>query len=179
MSCQSRLARKKMAQKMLSFFDEKYLLEDCLCEPDKGSNGQNVLCSLHHINSTADEEQELQIHPEIITINQSWPKQPTSSSMLEALEYRIKVKSYTTVTFQAGETVRLVTNINIGKKTVKYSLLSKPPESLDGFRFLSEGYINPGWKGRLTVSLQNSNCTNAIIPAGTVVAFLILSPFIQ
>ena len=164
-----------MAQKMLSFFDERYLSEDCLCEPDKGT--QNDFCDLHSSNSTAVKEED-QDQPNIITISQTSPKQPTSATMQEALEYRIKVKSSTTETLQAGETRRLLTNINIGKKPGKLSLLLKPSE-LAGFRFLSEGYLNPGRRGRMSVSLQNSNCSNAIIPAGTVVAFLILSPFVQ
>ena len=147
-----------MAQKMLSFFDERCLSENNLCESDK--------------------ETEEQDQRNIININHSSPKQPSSPALIEALEYRIKVQSSTTEMFQAGETRRVLTNINVGKKPGKLSLLLKPSE-LTRFRFLSEGYLNPGCKGRLAVTLQNSDCSNAILPAGTVVAYMILTPFVQ
>ena len=147
-----------MAQQMLSFFDERCLSENNLCESDK--------------------ETEEQDQRNIINISHTSPKQPSSTAMIEALEYRIKVQSSTTEMFQAGETRRVLTNVDISKKPGKLSILMKPSE-LTRFRFLSEGYLNPGCKGRLSVTIQNSDCSNAILPAGTVVAFMILSPFVQ
>ena len=165
-----------MAEAMLSsFFEERYLSNSCLCETDKGAGEKCEICK----QETSDvKEEQVLINPKIITINQSFPRQPTSTTMVEVLEYRIKVLSDSTETFGAGETRKVLTNVNIGKKPGKLSLLLKPAE-LSGFIFQNEGYINPGWKGRISVSVQNSNCSNALIPAGTVVAYLILSPFVQ
>ena len=161
---------------MLSnFFEERYLSNSCLCEANKGGSEKCEICETE---TNEAKQEEVLLHPNIITINQSFPRQPTLPSMVEALEYRIKVVSSRTETFQAGETRRVLTNVNIGKKPGKLSLLLKSSE-MTGFIFQNEGYINPGWKGRISVSVQNSNCTNALIPSGTVVAYLILSPFVQ
>ena len=158
-----------MAQEMLSFFDQNYLTE---------SQDQQNLFGDEETNISDFEENKLEEEKNVITINQTSLRQPKSKSMLEALEYRLKVQASSSSTLLPGETRKFLTNIEIGKKPVKLSLLLKSAE-MAGVRFLSEGYINPTWKGRVSVTLQNANCANAIIPAGTVVAFLILSPFVQ
>ena len=164
----------RMAQAMLNtFFDERYLSDDCLCEADKGPAGQSELCELHNSKSSSEKEEN-----NIITINQAFPRQPTSTSLLESLEYRIKVQCLSTETFEPGQTRRILTNVDIGKKPGKLSLLLKSAD-LSGFIFQSEGYINPTWKGRISVCLQNCHCSSALIISGSVVAYLILSQFVQ
>ena len=163
-----------MAQAMLStFFEERCLSDKCHCEEDKGATEKCEICEPE--TSPVKEEQVLPMS-NIITISPSFPRQPTSPTMTEVLEYRIKVLSSSTETFEPGETRRVLTNIDIAKKPGKLSLLLKPAQ-LQGFIFQDEGYINPAYKGRISVSVQNSNCSNALIPARTVVAYLILISF--
>jgi deoxycytidine triphosphate deaminase len=54
----------------------------------------------------------------------------------------------------------------------------KPPENL-GLRFLSEGFISPSFRGDISVGLQNANHEEVHLSAGTVVGFLVMSPFVQ
>ena len=112
-----------------------------------------------------------------VIINQSYPKQPTSDSLVENIEYRLKLKNESGVVFAPGEQKIIKTTTEIARKAGKLSMLMKPPDNLT-LRFLSEGFISPSFRGDISVSLQNATNEEVHLSAGTVVGFLIMSPFV-
>jgi hypothetical protein len=173
-----------MAQAMLDFFDDKYLSENCICELDEKN------CSVHN-KKTRQEEFNQTESPIMKTskqndfdgdivlpvqINQSFPRQP-AEHLMNLIEYRIKVLSTSASVFQPGETRKLLTNTSISRKPGRLSLLMKPADFLP-LRFLSEGIICSQYRGILSVDLLNSSNEPVLIPANTIIAYLILSPFI-
>jgi deoxycytidine triphosphate deaminase len=111
-------------------------------------------------------------------INQSFPRQPTEDSLIDVIEYRIKLLSTESVVFLPGEHKIIKTCAEIVRKAGRLSLLMKPPDNL-ALRFLSEGFISPSFRGDISVNLQNANNEELHLSAGTVVGYLIMSPFVQ
>ena len=107
-------------------------------------------------------------------INASFPKQP-KNILKHLIEYRIKLLLKDEVLMEAGETQLVATSCKIERRSSDLSLLIKQPEILP-FTFGSEGYIHPGFHGRVLIKLTNY-CTEPrkILP-GTVVGYVILSP---
>ena len=71
--------------------------------------------------------------------------------------------------------------MNIARRPGRLSLLLKPCEKASdngGLQFLSEGYICPSKRGRVSVTLQNHSENKVYITSGTLVGFLVLSPFV-
>ena len=173
-----------MAQAMLDFFDDKYFSENCIC--DWGEN-----CPVHNEKKQSEEnDQILPLNKKIpvknyvmddvvlpVQINQSFPKQP-QDQLTNLIEYRLKVLTTTASVFQPGETQKLLTNTSISRKPGQLSLLMKPGD-FQPLRFLSEGIICPQYRGPLSVVLQNSNNEAIHLPANTVIAYLILSSFLE
>lgn len=179
-----------MANAMLDFFDKDYFYDDCQCE-----QRHDGYCDIHNstnISLTPNSERASPKWPSIkrkaksemdsskvskVIINQSYPKQPTSDSLVENIEYRLKLKNESGVVFAPGEQKIIKTTTEIARKAGKLSMLMKPPDNLT-LRFLSEGFISPSFRGDISVSLQNATNEEVHLSAGTVVGFLIMSPFV-
>ena len=112
-----------------------------------------------------------------VDINQSFPRQPAQDHLAMMIEYRIRVLSNHPSVIKPGEIVSIQTNIRVTRKVGKLSLLLKSPEGLP--LRLSEGLLNPAFRGNLSVYFENPTSENVNLPAGSNVAFLILSPFIK
>ena len=143
------------AADMHGFFDQRHFARDCCCHSEENQDGER--CPVHNLSALssyepADCANETKVLP--VEINQSFPRQPTSESLSSLIEYRIKILA-------AAE-----------------SMLMKPAENLP-LRFLSEGLISPLFRGPLTVELQNSSGTNVHLGAGSLVAYMVLTPFIE
>ena len=80
--------------------------------------------------------------------------------------------------FQPGEQKFVLTNVDIGRRPGKLSLLLKSCED-GGLRFLSEGFLCPTMRGEVTVKLLNPGETKIHLSAGSPVAFLVLTPFVK
>ena len=187
-----------MAQAMLSFFDEKYFSDDCTCDLSKTSNRWAECCTVHNKNTTESSHEKevlnnnVRAPPEDVSlgllapskmvipveINQSFPRQPSTNYLINMIEYRIKMLVPYDVKFHPGEVKKIQTNTHITRKAGKLSLLVKPGDNLP-LRFLSEGLINPSFRGVLTVLLQNPSSNDIYLSAGNAVGYLILSPFIE
>ena len=111
-----------------------------------------------------------------IDINQSFPRQPTQDHLSMMIEYRIRVLSNHPSVFKPGEAIPIHTNIRVTRKAGRLSLLLKSAEGLP--LRLAEGLINPSFRGRLSVYFENPSSENVHLPAGSNVAYLILTPFI-
>ena len=170
-----------MAQTLLDFFDEDYFSPACICGNNPDLNEE--ICKVHGkvygpSISDADTEKGGGYTVRQVTINQSFPRQPTQDHLATMIEYRVKVLSNHSVIIGPGEIITLETNLSIGRKAGKLSLLIKPPEGLP-LRFLSEGLLNPGFRGRLSVKFESPSSVNVHLPAGSITGYLILSPFIE
>ena len=195
-----------MAQALLDFFDEDYFSQACTC--GSGSNMEQEKCGIHgdtvgpvqhplsgpptqlplsgpiENGGGSDVVPALHTHvPPIagsdvvqIDINQSFPRQPTQEHLTMLIEYRIRVLSNHPSVIKPGETIPIQTNIKVTRKAGKLSLLLKSAEGLP--LRLAEGLINPSFRGRLAVYFENPSSENVHLPAGSNVAYLILTPFI-
>ena len=56
---------------------------------------------------------------------------------------------------------------------------SEKPSEAAGLRFLSEGFVCPTKRGELTVTLQNPTENKIFLSAGSVVGFVVLTPFVK
>ena len=152
--------RGTMAQAMLNFF-EKF-------EEEEENPQQEPVCSdLAKLNALPT-----------VSICQAFPRQPTDDKLLDLIEYRIKVLSSHNEVFESGQSKKIETNIRIGRKPGRLSLLLKPADNLE-LRLLSEGFISPMLRGKIPVELQNPSPEGQHLPAGSVVGYLILTPFIR
>ena len=157
MSLDSRLT---MAQAMLNFFEKFEEDEENLPE-------EPISHDLTELNALP-----------IVTICQSFPRQPLDNKLADLIEYRIKVLSSHNEVLESGQSKKIETNIRIGRKPGRLSLLLKPAENLE-LRLLSEGFISPMLRGKIPVVLQNPSPEGQHLPAGSIVGYLILVPFIN
>lgn len=158
-----------MAEAMLKqFFDQKFVSQELDHEDE---DRKLSLMKTSH-------ENDLLLCEDVV-INQSFPRQPLDSRLIKSIEYRVKLLSARKVLIQPGETITLSTNTIVNRKPGQLSLLIKPPENLMSVFFLSEGNINPQFRGRITVKIQNSNDNILHIAANIVIGYLILTPFLE
>ena len=108
-------------------------------------------------------------------INASFPKQP-KNTLKHLIEYRIKLLLKEEVLIEAGDTQVVSTLCIIERRSSDLYLLIKPPEFLP-FTFGSEGYIHPEFHGRVSVKLTNYCAEHRKILPGTLVGYVILSPY--
>lgn len=155
-----------MAQEILDFFDEKlYNVEEPKAKKIKTKQMNE-----------AKIEQEKEICPKV-HLNQSFPRQPCDDYIASQIEYRVKILSSNSISLQPGEIKDTVTNLVFSKKLNKLAMHVKRTERQD-FQLISEGFINPNQKGELSVKLVNSSNNTLYIPAGDIVGYLILTPFL-
>ena len=96
--------------------------------------------------------------------------------------FRVRVLSARSYTFYPGEVKTVWTNVSITRRPGRLSLLLKPcekPFETVGLRFLSEGFLCPTRRGELSVSLQNPTENTVFLSAGSVVGFVVLTPFVK
>lgn len=194
---------------MPDFFDERYFSPNCSCTDFENINclehseqirirnqtikPDSLLRSVgyHTQNSSVniqgdDSEEELSptdsasqaVKTDCVEINQSFPRQPTSEVLSSLIEYRIKLVSKEVCSLGPGEVKRVYTTLKISRKPGKLAMFLKPPENIQ-LRLLNDGYINPLFRGALSVQLQNPNSNVYTCSAGTIVGFIILTPFAQ
>ena len=166
-----------MANAMLSFFDQRYLSEDCCCQSSEMDEG----CPLHNPPTTpahraSEYVNKSKVMP--VEINQSFPRQPASENLLPLIEYRIKILASDDHTFLPGRRGKVETNTSITRKAGKLSMLVKPAEDLP-LRCLSEGLISSTFRGILTVEFENCSGNNVHLCAGSLLAYMVLTPFIE
>ncbi len=176
-----------MTQSMLDFFDDKYFSKDCVCDLSKTSNRWSENCKLHQkktVEKTIKKEDENILSTSLssvikkVEINQSFPRQPTSDYLIDAIEYRIKVLTLNDIVLLPGQSKTITTNIYITRKAGTLSFLLKPCEDLP-VRLQTEGFINPMFRGTVIVDLQNLTSDDVYLSAGNLICYLIMSPFIQ
>ena len=176
-----------MASAMLDFFGP----------PSPQSPGQNSRSSESDKNESGEASENIvQVH-----ICQSFPRQPTLEHLIDSIEYRyvfeylsyifpnklhqffrLRVLSARKCTFYPGEVKLVCTNVSITRRPGRLSLLLKPsekPSEAAGLRFLSEGFVCPTKRGELTVTLQNPTENKIFLSAGSVVGFVVLTPFVK
>ena len=96
--------------------------------------------------------------------------------------FRVRVLCSRSYTFYTGEVKLVWTNVSITRRPGRLSLLLKPcekPFETVGLRFLSEGFLCPSRRGELSVTLQNPTENKVYLTAGSVVGFLVLTPFVK
>ena len=177
-----------MASAMLDFFGP----------PSPQSPGQNSRSS----ESDKNESGQASVNIVQVQICQSFPRQPTLEHLIDSIEYRyvfeylsyiftnkrhqfsfrVRVLSARSYTFYPGEVKTVWTNVSITRRPGRLSLLLKPcekPFETVGLRFLSEGFLCPTRRGELSVSLQNPTENTVFLSAGSVVGFVVLTPFVK
>ena len=173
-----------MAQAMMDFFDEKYFSEDCVCDLSKTSSRWSENCKLHMKKTAIKTEKEDILSANMssvikkVEINQSFPRQPTADFLIDAIEYRIKVLALNDIVLLPAESKKIQSNIFISRKAGSLSLLMKPCEDLP-LRLQTEGFINPMFRGTVLVDLHNSTSNDVYLSAGSLICYLIMSPFIR
>ena len=165
-----------MANAMLSFFDQRHFSEDCCCH----STEMDVRCTLHNPSTITDLESEEYIPSKVlpVEINQAFPRQPALECLLPLIEYRVKILASDDFKFLPGQEGKVRTNTSITRKAGKLSMLLKPAENLP-VRCLSEGLISPSFRGLISVKFENWSSNNVHLSAGSLVAYLVLTPFIE
>lgn len=94
----------------------------------------------------------------------------------------MRVLSSRSYTFYPGEVKLVRTNVSINRRPGRLSLLLKPcekPYETAGLRFLSEGFLCPTKRGELTVTLQNPSENKVFLTSGSLVGFVVLTPFVK
>ena len=160
---------------LTNFFDHRYLSEDCCCH----DNVEDERCPIHNPSTatTCDSGEGMtRVIP--VEINQSFPKQPALEYLLPLIEYRIKILALDDYIFQPGHGGKVRTNTSITRKAGKLSMLLKPAENLS-LRCVSEGLINPLFRGLLSVEFENCGADKVHICAGSLLAYLVMTPFIK
>jgi hypothetical protein len=122
-----------MASAMLDFFDNRYFHEGCQCEQSQDGN-----CEIHNSNnisltpnsdrtspnwpSIKRDECQVKRDGEItsskvikVVINQSFPRQPADDSLVDVIEYRVKLLSAESVVFAPGEHKIINTSAEISR----------------------------------------------------------------
>ena len=165
-----------MTNAMYSFFDQRHFSEDCCCLSDETS----VECPHHNPPITTALESEGYKPPKVmpVEINQSFPRQPALECLLPLIEYRIKILAADDHKFLPGKEGTVRTNTSITRKAGKLSMLLKPAENLP-LRCLSEGLISPSFRGSLSVKFENWSSNDIHLSAGSLLAYLVLTPFIE
>ena len=177
-----------MAQVMLDFFYDKYFSEDCVCDLSKTSSRWSENCKLHWEKTAIQTEKEkedvdilsanMSSAIKKVEINQSFPRQPTADYLIDVIEYRIKVLALNDIVLIPAESKKIQSNIFISRKAGSLSLLLKPCEDLP-LRLQTEGFINPMFRGTVLVDFHNSASNDVYLSAGSLICYLIMSPFIQ
>ena len=160
---------------LTNFFDHRYLSEDCCCH----DNVEDERCPIHNPSTatTCDSGEGMtRVIP--VEINQSFPRQPALECLLPLIEYRIKVLAADDHKILPGQEGKVRTNTSITRKAGKLSMLLKPAENLP-VRCLSEGLISPSFRGLISVKFENWSSNNVHLSAGSLVAYLVLTPFIE
>ena len=165
-----------MANAMLSFFDQRHFSEECCCLKDEMNEG----CPLHNPPTSQALESGGYAPPKVlpVEINQSFPRQPALECLLPLIEYRIKILAADDHKFLPGKEGTVRTNTSITRKAGKLSMLVKPAEDLP-LRCLSEGLISSTFRGILTVEFENCSGNNVYLCAGSLLAYMVLTPFIE
>ena len=167
-----------MTQAMLDLFDNKYFSEDCVCDLSKTSSRWSENCKLHLKKTAVKTDVDQQTEIKKVEINQSFPRQPTTDYLIDAIEYRIKVLALKDIVVIPGESEKIESNIFISRKAGSLSLLIKPCEDLP-LRLQTEGFINPMFRGTVLVDFHNSTSNDVYLSDGSLICYLIMSPFIQ
>lgn len=177
-----------MAGAMLDFFGP----------PSPQSPGQNS----RDCDSDKNESGGASVDIVQVQICQSFPRQPALEHLIDSIEYRyvfeylsyiftnklyqfslrVRVLCARSYTFNPGEVKLVWTNVSITRRPGRLSLLLKPgekPSEAGGLRFLSEGFLCPTKRGELSVTLQNPTENKVFLSAGSVVGFVILTPFVK
>ena len=182
-----------MEQPSLNFFDDQYFSEACLCDMNKSDS-----CPIHKV--IVEEQKQKKTIPvfneqyftdlyqvksqkkttqpvKLVEINQSFPKQP-SNELTPFIEYRVKLFACEEIIFFPGECKTLQTNTSITRKYGSLSLLIKTVEN-SPLNCQNEGFINPSFRGNVTLQFGNAKYEHVVIVAGSLVGYLILTPFIE
>ena len=80
--------------------------------------------------------------------------------------------------FFPGECKNIQTNTSITRKYGRLSVLLKPAENFS-LRCQNEGIIIPSFRGNVTLQFVNSTYAHVVIAAGSLVGYLILTPFVE
>ena len=167
-----------MANTMLtSFFDQRYMSEECCCHSDM----MDERCPHHNPTaaiSCVSGEGVGQPKVVPVEINQSFPRQPILEHLIPLIEYRIKILALDDYIILPGQGGKVKTNTSITRKAGKLSMLLKPAENLS-LRCNSEGLISPFFRGALSVEFENSGSDKVHICAGSLIAYLVMTPFIK
>ena len=166
-----------MENSIMGFFDQRHFNQECKCLA--GENQVNNNCPVHAMQEKSPDERRFgkqEVEP--VEINQSFPRQPTTEFLVGLIEYRIKILSVADLKFRPGEGGKVNTNTTIARKAGKLSMLMKPAENLP-LRFVSEGLISPFFRGPLTVELHNSSDENVHVRAGSLIAYMVMTPFME
>ena len=177
-----------MAQGLLDFFDEDFFSEACTCG-NSSVTGQ-VICNVHVntvksplLEDTIQEKKEVDSSRKDWTvpqvdINQSFPRQPTQDHLVNQIEYRIRILSNHETVIKPGEIKRVQSNVSVTRKAGKLSLWILTPDGIP-LRFISEGILDPAFRGRLSVQFENPTSEEIHLPAGCNVGYLVMTPFMQ
>ena len=166
-----------MSDTMMGFFDQQHFAQNCSCYSEENKCGER--CPVHgpaHSCESGDFATTSAVPT--VEINQSFPRQPAVEHLTNLIEYRIKILAAEDLKFQPGEGGKVKTNTIMTRKAGKLSILMKPAEDLP-LRFLSEGLISPLYRGPVLVKVENSSGDNVHIRAGSIIAYMVMVPFIE
>ena len=162
----------KRKKKTTPVLEQEYFPEPCLCDKD-----QNTYCPLHNLNKDVESQKKPTYLVKLVEVNQSFPKQPTND-LIPFIEYRVKLFACEQIIFFPGEYKPIQTNTSISRKYGRLSLLIKTAENFP-LNCRNEGFLNPSFRGNVALQFENVKYDHVVITAGSLVGYLIFTPFIE
>ena len=159
-------------KKTTPVLEQEYFPEPCLCD-----GNQKTYCPLHKLNTNVECQKKSTYPVKLVEVNQSFPKQPTND-LIPFIEYRVKLFACEEIIFFPGEHKSIQTNTLITRKYGRLSLLVKPAENYP-LKCQNKGFLNPSFRGNVSLQFGNAKYEHEIIVAGSLVRYLILTPFIE
>ena len=159
-------------KKTTPVLEQEYFPEPCLCD-----GNQKTYCPLHKLNTNVECQKKSTYPVKLVEVNQSFPKQPTND-LIPFIEYRVKLFACEEIFFSPGEYKSIQTNTSSTRKYGRLSLLIKTAGNFP-LNCRNEGFLNPSFRGNVALQFENVKYEHVVITAGSLVGYLICTPFIE
>ena len=94
----------------------------------------------------------------------------------DLIEFRIKIKCMSAFSLEPGERGTVLTWMKMSQsRSPSHSYYIKEGDK-PLFKVINEGFVEPSFRGRVTIELLNPHDTTLVFPASHVVAYLLISP---
>ena len=114
---------------------------------------------------------------EDVLISGHFPSCSSFRFYTDLIEFRIKIKCMSAFSLEPGERQTVFTWMKMSQsRSPSHSYYIKEGDK-PLFKVINEGFVDPSFRGRVTIELLNPHDTTLVFPANHVVAFLLVSPY--